>query len=367
MKFLIRTFTLALLVLPPLYGQDRDTPLLKEVRSWQQASIPTGREAFFLEKLASQLKTSAGPAFPSQAFDSAGNFILTHGPHQTAPDLTVVCFVDEPTFIVSGRRRDEYFGVRPLFFQRPDPDWLRTWVGNPLKVIDARGKEHYAAFLGPSIHLHGRDDSFWKGLSERDLFLDTGKGLDESEIDILDRVVKNRTFDELLNHRWIGTDLGRRLNSLALSEVARHFKGDRDSGTVQLVFLVQSRFGQRGFQTYLGAHRPGLIVVLSTSAPGPAEAQLLGPAPQGAAASWSERLQRQFPLKPAANVSALRLLGPFTYVVPEVEQRLGQTPLVVLPLLIRHPTQAVDEVSADPVDPDAFPTYLRRLLSCFSD
>lgn len=250
---------LLILILPigePVNAQEYPEGILEE---WQKASIPTGLEQPFLMRIEREIRNTARANRWNVSLTALGNLMIRALPESSTPEITVACEIDEPTFVVSGYRSGEYFGVRPLFFEQVNAEFLKTWVGRPLRVLNERGEEYPTVLAIPSTHLwRGRHDEFWSNLKESDLYLDVG----QQKVEILNRVVKNRTLEKFPNHYYVGDDLGARMACLALWEWTQDLIQTFSPSNIHLVFLVQGRFGHRGLQEYLTQNRPKVLVLL---------------------------------------------------------------------------------------------------------
>ena len=353
-------FLIAMFLAPAVWAQSE-----REARFWQVSPVPTGLERFFLEKVLGQFERALHGTDLHPRFDSINNLIIASRDFKGSPDIAFVCGVDEPTFIISGHRTGEYFGVRPLFFNALTPEFLRPWVGHPLMVVTVRGQAYPATFAIPSTHLHrGRRDAFWEGLREKDLYLDVGLP-EGNEIDLLDRVVRRRTFDILPGGHWVGYQLGQRMSCYGLFELVLHAAREGIPGKVHFVFVTQSQFGHRGLQAYITQNQPGALVYF-TARDGLDRVEIFDNGVPVKRPPLLLRRIRSGPTRPLTDRRELgRYLGRFSYGIEPVVKTLTERPLLVAVLPVERSVGDTEVISVDPDHPGSLPVFLKRVKSWF--
>ncbi len=378
----VRTFSLMemtlmktrsfLFILPVLVSVSfvHTQPVLHETTliTWQTAPIPTGYERTFLDTIASVLLRKQKKSPFTLSYDRTGNLIVSNAREGTSPDISIMCFVDEPTFILSAFRENGYGGVRPLFFRSLTPEFLSNWVGQPLWIITSKGEMVPATFSIPSTHLHrGRKNGFWQNLSEDLLYLDFGQTEKErGPVHLFDRVVRNRSFEHFKSKWWVGYDLAPRMACMSLYILAQSILNTNPHMKLHLVFLTQSQFGQRGLQHYLMSYTPDFILLLNTTSQASSHTlHLYGKRPGPTIRRWLKQKVGLDTLEPETPLPYRDLFGRLTYVSPTLRSKIQNLSFMSYNLAYKKVTEYVHAIRSEENDTISLQTYIRRLVQWF--
>lgn len=214
------------------------------------------------------------PAWAKPQVDAIGNLSVTLG--QGAPHTVVVAALDENGYVVSRITDDGYLRLHRV---GPAPDNLlreQYMVGQPVMVRSASGRLVPGVTATPSAHLSRllKADEVARVRTVGDLWVDVGAAnpaaVDKLGIRMLDPVNLRERAQPLANGRVAGVNSQLRAGAQALVELLRGTSATpAATGTVTLVWAVQSQFNERGLAQLAQAIHPSRAIVVGAAATGP--------------------------------------------------------------------------------------------------
>ncbi|WP_295993365.1 M20/M25/M40 family metallo-hydrolase [Rugamonas sp.] len=223
------------------------------------------------------------PAWARSQVDTIGNLSVSFG--HGAPHTMLIAALDENGYVVSRITDDGYLRLHRHGSASNNILRDQFMVGQPVLVRGASGRLISGVTATPSLHLRRllNPAEVARIRDIGDLWVDVGAAnaaaVAQLGIRVLDPVNLRERAQSLANGRVAGVNTQLRAGAQALVELLRAMPGEpTPTGTITLVWTVQSQFNERGLARLAQAVHPARAFVIGAAVT----------APKAAPAEWSD-------------------------------------------------------------------------------